>query len=1061
MRTKETRTQKHITRKRYMKTRNSLLVAAAILVGLGILNLGAQTPQFLWAKCIASTSNPDDELCIGLALDSQANCYVTGWFDGTNNFGGTTLVSAGGQDIFVAKYNNSGALQWARRAGGSSPDWDVGRGIGVDNGGNVYVTGGFYGNADFGTFSLTANQDEDFFLAKYNSSGVVQWVRQSAGGGYSAYGTDLAVDGAGNCYVVGYFDGAAVQFGTTTLESNNDESSIFVVKYDSSGGLQWAQGISGSGSQGDYCTTIGLDDSGNCYVAGSFSGTLTIGTDVLVSAGDRDSFLVKFNNAGIPQWARRAGGAARDGCRLGGVDGAGNSYMVGVFGGVASFGSLNVTSVWPFAFYVARYNTVGALQWLRTAQTSNTWCFAEGGGAVDKAGNCVVAGLYSSLLDFGGIALTNRGGWDVFVAKYDTAGNLGYVQSAGGTSNDGAFRTAVDDAGNAYAAGWFQGATAFGTNTITGSGAWNFFLAKLASDGLQGQYYTYTTNNGTITITGYTGIGGAVTIPSTINGLPVTSVGEFAIASKSSLTSVTIPNSVTSIGRAAFLSCYSLTNFTIGNNVTNIASGAFQLCTSLTGVAIPSNVTRIGDGAFSGCTSLTAIMVDPENTNYTSLDGVLFNKSLTALIQCPGKTASYAVPNSVTSIESSAFWYCTSLTNVTIPNGVTNVGDYALCYCTSLTSLTIPDGVTSIGRDSFAFCTSLTSVTIPSNVTSIGSGAFSGCTSLTAIMVDPENTNYISLDGVLFNKSLTVLIQCPAKARSYTVPSSVTTIESNAFNSCSSLTNVTIPNSVTSIGEFAFSGCTSLTNVTIPNSVTSIGEFAFSGCTSLTAIMVGPENTNYISLDGVLYNKSLTVLIQCPGKARSCTIPNSVTTIESLAFNSCSSLTNVTIPNSVTSIGENAFYDCESLTSITIPNSVTSIGEEAFFFCTAMRGIYFNGNAPSLGGTYVFYYVNATVYYLPGTTGWGTTFGGRPTALWFLPNPLILNNGTSFGVQTNRFGFIISWATNTPVVVEVCTNLANHTWAPVGTNTLIGGSSYFSDPKWTNYTRRFYRLRSP
>jgi hypothetical protein len=97
---------------------------------------------------------------------------------------------------------------------------------------------------------------------------------------------------------------------------------------------------------------------------------------------------------------------------------------------------------------------------------------------------------------------------------------------------------------------------------------------------------------------------------------------------------------------------------------------------------------------------------------------------------------------------------------------------------------------------------------------------------------------------------------------------------------------------------------------------------------------------------------------------------------------------------------------------------------------------------------------------LPGTTGWGSTFGGRPTALWFLPNPLILNNGPSFGVKTNLFGFIISWATNIPVVVEACTNPANHTWSPVSTNSLTNGSSYFSDPQWTNYPARFYRLRS-
>jgi hypothetical protein len=100
-----------------------------------------------------------------------------------------------------------------------------------------------------------------------------------------------------------------------------------------------------------------------------------------------------------------------------------------------------------------------------------------------------------------------------------------------------------------------------------------------------------------------------------------------------------------------------------------------------------------------------------------------------------------------------------------------------------------------------------------------------------------------------------------------------------------------------------------------------------------------------------------------------------------------------------------------------------------------------------------------TVYYLPGTTGWNTTFGGRPTALWVLPNPVILNLSPGFGVQTNVFGFVISWATNASVVVEASTSLANPTWSAVSTNTLIDGSSYFRDPQWTNYPRRFYRIR--
>src|ERR1700690_1454928 len=149
----------------------NLFLLPALIAGLGLFLAPGAQAQFQWAKRIASTIDTDTELSIGMTLDTNGNCYVTGWFDGTNDFGGVTLTNdgGGGQDIFVAKYNSSGTLQWANRAGGSSANRDAGRGIGVDTDGNVYVAGGYYGPADFGSINLAASASQVFFLAKYDN----------------------------------------------------------------------------------------------------------------------------------------------------------------------------------------------------------------------------------------------------------------------------------------------------------------------------------------------------------------------------------------------------------------------------------------------------------------------------------------------------------------------------------------------------------------------------------------------------------------------------------------------------------------------------------------------------------------------------------------------------------------------------------------------------------------------------------------------------------------------------------------------------------------------------
>ncbi|HEY5911087.1 MAG TPA: leucine-rich repeat domain-containing protein [Verrucomicrobiae bacterium] len=264
------------------------------------------------------------------------------------------------------------------------------------------------------------------------------------------------------------------------------------------------------------------------------------------------------------------------------------------------------------------------------------------------------------------------------------------------------------------------------------------------------------------------------------------------------------------------------------------------------------------------------------------------------------------------------------------------------------------------------------------------------------------------------------------------MPNSVTSIGADAFFGCHNLASAIIGNSVSSIGEYAFRSCSSLSSIIIPNSVTNIGDYAFSYCTSLSEVIIA---------DGLM----------CIGVG---------------AFQS-SGITNIRIPSTVTIADgyfdlhfgpQGAFKGCASLANVIICEGVR-IGTYAFADCTNLTGVYFEGNAPAVGSAVVHNATNIAIYYLPGTTGWGTSFGDRPTAPWVLPYPVILTTSPNFGIQTNQFGFRISWATNASVVVEAAPTLANPLWSPVKTNGLVNGWSEFRDAEWTNYTIRFYRIR--
>ena len=290
----------------------------------------------------------------------------------------------------------------------------------------------------------------------------------------------------------------------------------------------------------------------------------------------------------------------------------------------------------------------------------------------------------------------------------------------------------------------------------------------------------------------------------------------------------------------------------------------------------------------------------------------------------------------VTSIGSTAFWGCTSLTSITIPNSVKRIEYKAFGYCTNLTSISIPNSVTSIGDWAFVECANLKSVMISNSVTSIGDEVFTYCPSLEAINVDIDNKNYASVSGILFDKNKTKLVSYPAGRANeeYCIPNSVTSIGNSAFRKSINLIGITIPNSVIDIGYDAFGNCYSLKSIKIPDSVTSIGNSAFIYCTNLSTITI-PDSVTSIGDNAFL---------DCTNLSR-ITIPDRVTSIGRQVFFGCKSLKSITIPNSVTSIGYRAFNSCESLTSITIPNSVMSIDAEAFWGCNSSLVIRGNTNS--------------------------------------------------------------------------------------------------------------------
>jgi uncharacterized delta-60 repeat protein len=311
-----------------------------------------------WQRTLGNTNT---EAGSGIAVDSSGNCYVAGY---------TNSTGAGSTDVLITKYNTSGTIQWQRVLGGTSSEY--GNGIAVDSSGNCYVVG--YTDSAGAGF-------EDVLIAKYNTSGTIQWQR-TLGGASPDYGFGIAVDSSGDCYVAG-----------RTNSAGAGSTDVLIAKYNTSGTIQWQRTLGGAST--DIGFGIAVDSSGNCYVAGRTDST---------GAGSNDVLITKYNTSGTIQWQRTLGGSGFEGCNGIAVDSSGNCYVAGRTDSTGA-GSNDVL--------IAKYNTSGTIQWQRTlGGASSDLGYSI---AVDSSNNCYVTGQTNS---------TGAGSTDVLIAKLPGDGSL-------------------------------------------------------------------------------------------------------------------------------------------------------------------------------------------------------------------------------------------------------------------------------------------------------------------------------------------------------------------------------------------------------------------------------------------------------------------------------------------------------------------------------------------------------------------------------------------------------------------------------------------------------------
>jgi Ca2+-binding RTX toxin-like protein len=355
----------------------------------------------LWNKSfIVTGANAFD--C--LTLDGSDNPYLIGSFNTTITFGNITLTSSGSDDIFVARFDKEGNVIWAKNFGSSGSE--AASRLTSDNAGNLYLTGSFSNSISFGSTTLTSTGNEDIFVSKLDSSGNVVWAK-SFGSSGADFTSSTNIDSTGNLYLTGGFS-SSINFGSTTLTSAGSDD-IFVSKLDSSGNVVWAKSFGGSGT--DKAKTM-LDKAGNLYLTGSFSNSISFGSTTLTSTGDTDAFITKLDSSGNVIWAKNFGGVSTEAVDRLLVDQSGNLYVIGSFSNSISFGSTTLTSTSSESTFVTKLDGSGNVVWAKGFGGAN-YQYARN-FSLDRSGNLFLIGNFDGItatsIDYSNLFITKLDG---------------------------------------------------------------------------------------------------------------------------------------------------------------------------------------------------------------------------------------------------------------------------------------------------------------------------------------------------------------------------------------------------------------------------------------------------------------------------------------------------------------------------------------------------------------------------------------------------------------------------------------------------------------------------